>query len=160
MGLQTFTMTDPDPTKVTLPYPAQTRQANATINDIPTHITCISFADKIMITITQNGRLGQWVTVPLLADNPTSADPYFNLAQAADEDSLLPVARFQPRTLLGAGGDERETMGQLYASQIASLITTKNPEESRSLMLGLGLAKVDLSRDMFLEVLDLVTKVL
>lgn len=158
MGLQIYAMDDP--TKVTLPYPAQTRQATATINDIPTNITSISFADKIMITITQHGRLGQWLTVPLLADNPTSSDPHFNLAQTANEDSLLPVSRFQPRTLLGAGGNDRETMGQLYASQIASLITTKNPEESRSLVLGLGLAKVDLSRDTFLEVLDLVTKVL
>jgi len=159
MGLPVYDMDDP--TKVTLPYPAQTRQATATINAVPTHITSISFTDKIMITITQNGKLGQWLTVPLLADNPTSSDPHFNIAQNVDEgDSLLPVTRFQPRTLLGAGGTERETMGQLYASQIASLITTKNPEESRSLMLGLGLAKVDLSRDTFLEVLDLVTKVL
>ena len=149
-----------DPTKVTLPYPAQTRQATATINNVPTSITSIAFADKIMITITQNGRLGQWLTVPLQADNPTSTDPYFNLAQAAEEDSLLPMSRFQPRTLLGFGGGERETMGQLYASQIASLITTKSPEEGRSLMLGLGLAEVDLSRDTFLAILDLVTQVL
>lgn len=149
-----------DPTKIPLPYPAQTRQATATISNVPTHITSMSFADKVMITITQNGKLGQWLTVPLLADDPTSSDPHFNLAENMDGDSLLPVTRFQPRTLLGAGGTERETMGQLYASQIASLITTKNPEESRSLMLGLGLAKVDLSRDTFLEILDLVTKVL
>ena len=51
-------------------------------------------------------------------------------------------------------------MGLLYASQIASLITVKNREEGRALVLGLGLAKVDMSRDVFLEVLDLVTKVL
>ena len=158
MGLQTYTMDDP--TLVTIPYPAQTRQATATISGIPTSITSISFSDKIMITITQDGRLAQWLTVPLQADNPTSTDPHFNLAQAADEDSLLPVSRFQPRVLLGAGGTERETMGLLYASQIASLITVKNREESRALVLGLGLAKVDLSRDVFLEVLDLVTRVL
>ncbi|KAK5073331.1 hypothetical protein LTR24_010348 [Lithohypha guttulata] len=160
MGLQLYAMDDP--TKVTIPYPAQTRLATATINDVPTHITCISFADKIMLTITQNGKLSQWLTVPLQADNPTSADPHFNLARDmdGDSDSLLPVTRFQPRTLLGAGGTERETMGQLYASQIASLITAKNGEESRSLMLGLGLAKVDLSRDTFLEILDLITRVL
>ncbi|KAK5077034.1 hypothetical protein LTR51_002721 [Lithohypha guttulata] len=149
-----------DPTQVTLPYPAQTRQASATINDTLTNITSMSFSDKIMITITQNGRLGQWVSVPLLADNPTTSDPHFNLAQAGNEDSLLPVTRFQPRVLLGAGGNERETQAQLYASQVASLITTKDPSETRVLMLGLGLAKVDLSRETFLEILDLVTKVL
>ena len=57
------------------------------------------------------------------------------------DDALLPSTRFSPRTLLGAGGTDRETTGQLYASQIANAITTKSPEESRSLMLGLGLPK-------------------
>ena len=51
-------------------------------------------------------------------------------------------------------------MGQLYASQIAHVITTKNPEESRSLLLGLGLAKADQDRDVFLQILDLALKVI
>ena len=51
-------------------------------------------------------------------------------------------------------------MGQLYASQIAHAITTKNPEESRALMLGLGLAKMEQDRDVFLKVIDLVLQVL
>jgi proteasome assembly chaperone 3 len=51
-------------------------------------------------------------------------------------------------------------MGQLYASQIASAIATKTPDESRSLMLGLGFAKVDMDRDVFLQVIDLVLSVL
>lgn len=162
MGLQTYSMPDTDPTLVTLPYPAQTTTTTATISttNTPTTITRISFADKILITITQNGRLAQWLTVPLAADNPTTTDPHFGLTGTADEDSLLPVTRFQPRTLLGAGGGERETMGQLYASQIASLITTKDPGEGRVLMVGLGIARVDLSREGFLEVLDAVTRVL
>ncbi|KAK5949408.1 hypothetical protein OHC33_009581 [Knufia fluminis] len=151
-----------DPTLVTLPYPAQTTTTTTTLSNTntPTTITRISFADKILITITQNGRLAQWLTVPLAADNPTTTDPHFGLTGTADEDSLLPVTRFQPRTLLGAGGGERETMGQLYASQIASLITTKDPGEGRVLMVGLGIARVDLSREGFLEVLDAVTRVL
>lgn len=95
-----------------------------------------------------------------MADNPITSDPYFSLAQATNDDSLLPVTRFQPRILLGAGGNERETQAQLYASQIASLITTKEPGETRVLMLGLGLAKVDLGRETFLTILDLVTKVI
>jgi len=50
-------------------------------------------------------------------------------------------------------------MGQLYASQIASVITTKNPEETRTLVLGLGLGKeagVDADRETFLKIVDLV----
>ena len=99
------------------------------------------------------------VTVPLLSDNPTQADPYFQTINS-DDDALLPSTRFQPRTLLGAGTSDREMMGHLYASQIAHAITTKHPEESRTLMLGLGLAKADQDRDVFLQIIDLVLKVL
>ncbi|KAK6365629.1 hypothetical protein LTS17_011015 [Exophiala oligosperma] len=146
-------------TRVTLPFPAPTKQVTGKINGTKTDVMYMSFADKILITITQNGRLSQWVTVPLLSDNPTQTDPYFQTTRS-DEDSLLPSARFTPRVLLGAGGSDRETMGQVYASQIANAIVTKSPEESRSLMLGLGLAKVELDRDVFLQIIDLVLSVL
>ena len=76
------------------------------------------------------------------------------------EDALLPSARFTPRPLLGSGSGDRETMGQLYASQIASAITTKTPDEARTLTLGLGLAKADIDRDTFLQVIDLVLQCL
>jgi proteasome assembly chaperone 3 len=55
---------------------------------------------------------------------------------------------------------DREAMGQLYATQIAHAITTKAPAESRTLMLGLGLAKVETDRNVFLQIIDLVLKVL
>jgi len=54
-------------------------------------------------------------------------------------------------------------MGQLYASQIASAITTKNTEESRILVLGLGLGKeagVEADRETFLRVVELVLEVI
>jgi proteasome assembly chaperone 3 len=49
-------------------------------------------------------------------------------------------------------------LGHLYASQIANAITTKNPDEYRTLVLGLGLGKdaaVEMNRDVFFKVLDL-----
>ncbi|KAL6243710.1 hypothetical protein RBB50_009143 [Rhinocladiella similis] len=160
MGLpQDYSLSDMEDTKVTLPFPAPTKQVAGKINGIKTEVMYMSFADKILITITQNGRLSQWVTVPLLSDNPTQTDPYYQTIRS-DEDNLLPSARFTPRVLLGAGGPDRETMGQLYASQVANAIVTKSPEEGRSLMLGLGLAKVELERDVFLQIIDLVLSVL
>ncbi|KAI1623203.1 hypothetical protein EDD37DRAFT_461595 [Exophiala viscosa] len=160
MGLpQDYGPPDMDETTVTVPFPAPTKQVAGEINGVKTDVMYMSFSDKIMITITQNGKLSQWVSVPLLSDNPTQADPYFQTARSED-DSLLPSARFSPRVLLGAGGPDREALGQLYASQIANAIVTKSPEESRSLMLGLGLAKADLDRDVFLQVIDLVLSVL
>jgi hypothetical protein len=50
-----------DDTTVTVPYPAQTKQAAAEINGRKTDATSMLFSDKIMITITQDGRLAQWV---------------------------------------------------------------------------------------------------
>ena len=44
-----------------MPYPAKTRQAAGLVNGVPTDIMFMSFADKIMVTITQEGRLAQWV---------------------------------------------------------------------------------------------------
>lgn len=97
--------------------------------------------------------------MPLLSDNPTQSDPYFQTMRS-EEDALLPPTRLAPRTLLGAGTSEREMMGQLYASQIAHAITSKSREESRSLMLGLGLGKMEQDREVFLQIMDLVLKVL
>lgn len=51
-------------------------------------------------------------------------------------------------------------MGHLFASQIAHAITTKDPTETRSLMLGLGLAQAETEREVFLQVVDLVLSVL
>lgn len=42
-------------------YPAVTKQAAGLVNGICTDVKSILFADKIMITISQNGRLAQWV---------------------------------------------------------------------------------------------------
>lgn len=42
-------------------YPAVTKQAAGLVDGINTEITTMSFSDKIMITITQNGGLAQWV---------------------------------------------------------------------------------------------------
>ena len=166
--------------EATLPYPAQTKQTVGEINGVVTDVMSISFSDKIMVTITQAGRLAQWVTnyislwycpkltrplqihVPLSAENPTQADTPL-LLSSSTEDALLPSTRFTPRSLLGAGNPQREMMGQLYASQVASAITTKNAEESRTLVLGLGLGKeagVDADRETFLKVVELVLEVI
>jgi proteasome assembly chaperone 3 len=74
--------------------------------------------------------------------------------------SGLPSAHLTPKTLLGAGGDERETFGQLYATQIASHLSLRNPDDRRTLLLGLGLEKVETEREAFFDLLELVQKVL
>jgi hypothetical protein len=43
------------------PFPAQTKTASSVINGTETTATLMSFADKILITVTQQGRLAHWV---------------------------------------------------------------------------------------------------
>ena len=61
---------------------------------------------------------------------------------------------------MGAGGEQREMVGHLYASQVASTIATRNLEEKRTLLVGFGLHKVDLERETFFDLLELVQKVI
>ncbi|KAL8782550.1 MAG: hypothetical protein Q9213_005275 [Squamulea squamosa] len=149
----------PNPSSIpTTPYPATTRQATGYIDGTLTDVMCTSFSDRIMVTITQKGRLAQWIHVPLDVSNPSATDQY--LPSASADDSLLPMTHLTPKTLLGGSTQERETLGQLYAAQIASLIASKNPEEKRTVMVGLGLSKVEASREDFYDTLDLVRKCL
>jgi hypothetical protein len=50
-----------DDTHVNAPFPAPTRQVAGEVDGVKTDVMIMSFADKIMVVITQNGRLGQWV---------------------------------------------------------------------------------------------------
>ncbi|KAL8993420.1 MAG: hypothetical protein Q9188_007333 [Gyalolechia gomerana] len=140
------------------PYPATTKQAAGHIDGVLTHITSTSFSDKIMVTITQDGRLAQWIHVPLDVSNPTATDQYLPLTTS--EDSLLPMTHLTPKTLLGGSNQERETLGQLYAAQIASIIAAKDPHEKRSVTVGLGLNKFEASREVFYDTVDLVRRCL
>lgn len=79
---------------------------------------------------------------------------------ALPNNSLLPLTHLTPRTLLGGGGDERESSGQLYAVQIASHLARRNPEEQRTLLVGLGIAKPKPDRESFFDLIELVQKVL
>lgn len=139
-------------------YPAITKQAAGTIDSVQTDVTSTSFSDKIMITITQGGRLAQWIHVPLDSPNPNFADQY--MPSGNDGDALLPMAHLSPKTLLGGSTSERETVGQLYATQIASAIITRNPDEKRTVLVGLGLSKFEARREVFYDTVDLVMRCL
>ncbi len=96
------------------------------------------------------------VQIPLNSASPT----HFDTAFPSGGGDMLPLNHLTPKTLLGAGGEQRETMGHLYASQIASTIFTKNPEETRTILIGFGLEKVELERETFFDLLELVQKVI
>lgn len=95
--------------------------------------------------------------MPLSAPSPALVD--MSLPRA--ELSLLPSIHLEPKTLLGGGGEDRETVGQLYAAQVASHLALRNPDDRRTLVLGLGMRKFDSeNREGFFDVIELVLKAL
>ncbi|KAK8058674.1 hypothetical protein PG994_009122 [Apiospora phragmitis] len=136
------------------PFPARSKRANGLIDGMETEAMVMNFADKIMVTLSQEGRLSQWIQVPLLAPTPAAAE------MSLPNPSLLPLTHLTPRTLLGGGGEQRESSGQLYAAQIASHIARKNPEEGRTLLVGLGLQKPTPNRESFFDLIELIQKIL
>lgn len=73
---------------------------------------------------------------------------------------LLPSTHLTPKTILGGGGEDRETLGQLYAAQIASQMSLRAPEDRRTLVLGLGLESAETEREAFYDLLELAQRVL
>ena len=97
------------------------------------------------------------IQVPMESANPARGENY--LPSSLDDD-MLPSAGLTAITLLGGATSERETMGQLYATQIASVIAAKNPEERRSVLVGFGFTKPQPGREQFFDLMDLVSKCL
>jgi len=74
----------------------------------------------------------------------------------ASSDELLPLPQLTPRMLLGGADSDREALGQLYASQIASAIVMRNKDEHRSVLLGLGFQDKEHDRQSFIDILELI----
>lgn len=100
--------------------------------------------------------IDQKIQVSLSAPSPASVD----MALPGAGLSALPSTHLTPKTLVGVGGEGRETLGHLYASQIASHLTLRDPNEKRTLLLGLGFDKVENSGEAFYDLLGLVLQVL
>ncbi|KYK61557.1 hypothetical protein DCS_02699 [Drechmeria coniospora] len=155
-------------------FPVPSRHASGLVNGITTDVTSLSFSDKILVTISQEGRLSQWVRHSVLFALATrrEADMEFQVPLTGSSGGivdmtlpslnhgLLPSTHLTPRTLVGGGGDDRETFGQLYAAQIASRLSLKSPDDRRILVLGLGLAKFETEREAFFDLFELAQKVL
>lgn len=136
------------------PYPAKSQTTSGVVGGIATEVSSTSYSDRILVTISQEGRLSQWVQVPLASSAAGISD------MAMPSNGHLPAAHLTPRTLLGGGGEERETNGQLYAAQIANHLLLRYPNESRLLVVGFGLAEISKEREAFFDLFELVQTVL
>ncbi|KAJ4168014.1 hypothetical protein NW754_011828 [Fusarium falciforme] len=132
-------------------FPSRSREASGLVNGVATEVTSTNFSDKILLTISQEGRLSQWIQVPLTG----SSAGVVEMTLPSMNKGLLPSTHLTPTTLLGGGGEERETLGQLYAAQLASHLSLRSPDDRRILVVGLGLAKTDLERKLSLIFLSL-----
>ncbi|EJP68695.1 uncharacterized protein BBA_02697 [Beauveria bassiana ARSEF 2860] len=137
-------------------YPARSQKVNGVVNGTPTEVMSTSYSDRILVTVSQEGRLSQWVQVPLTPSAAGSVD----MTLPAASHGLLPSTHLTPTTLLGGGGEERETIGQLYAAQIASFLSLRYPDDRRTLVVGFGLKTIDKEREAFFDLFELARKVL
>jgi proteasome assembly chaperone 3 len=94
--------------------------------------------------------------VPLEGANPSRGENFL----PPSNDDMLPLPQLTARTLLGGATPERETTGQLYAVQLASAIATKNPDETRTVMVGMGLTNPEPSREQFFDLMELAVQCL
>ncbi|KAJ5669304.1 hypothetical protein N7462_010374 [Penicillium macrosclerotiorum] len=137
-----------------LPYPATTNQVAGMVNGVLTDVMVMNFSDRIMVTISQQGRLAHWLHVPLGNENP-GTDGMHTFA-AGGENNLLPLSGLTATSLLGGYASGQDTVGQLLACQIATAIATRSPAEKRLLVVGLGLGNTGSDRDSFFSIIDLV----
>jgi len=133
-------------------YPAATQTVSATIAGVDTTVTRIYFSDKILVTVSQAGRLNHWVHVPLLNQAPSDSS-YLNASVDLDEErpdsTLLPLTNLTATTVFGGTKPEFEVLGQTLATTLASAMLMRTPEESRMLVLGVGLERADSGREGF-----------
>ena len=169
-------------------FPAPTRTASALIDGFTTDAMMINFTDKLLFTICQNGRLAHWVCFPFYKyinvymyfllnmqtasqvhvplDSHTLDHPSIPRANATydnntDENTdMMPMTHITATTILGGTIPELDTMGQLCATQIASAVLTKNPEERRTVVVGLGLQRATTSRNEYFDLVELAMKCL
>ncbi|KAF2443603.1 hypothetical protein P171DRAFT_473838 [Karstenula rhodostoma CBS 690.94] len=147
---------------VSAPFPAPSKTRTTTIAGHPTTATTLYFADKILITITQNGRLAHWVHVPL--DVSATDSSLASLSHEYDSDAppsdLLPMHQLTATTILGGTLPDLDVLAQTLATNIASAIKTRNERELRTVVLGTGLDRSMKGRAEFSDLVGLVLDVL
>ena len=138
------------------PFPAKSKTSTGIANNTPTTVSTLTFTDKLLLTISQAGRLTHWVHVPLATASADPMNPGHYLPLDS-ENALLPRHDLTATTVLGGTKREDEVVGQTLATTIASAILMKRPGEQRLLVVGLGLENAStMGRSGFEEIVGLV----
>ncbi|RIA96319.1 hypothetical protein C1645_815485 [Glomus cerebriforme] len=105
-------------------FPLKTRQTARLLNGIHTEVLVTGFRDKILVIITQYGKIGSLVYVTVDSHLPTPL-------------SVTSSTTTDVKFLLGSASP----LYQLYASHIATVIATENSGDGRAVVVGLALMK-------------------
>ncbi|KAI9799448.1 MAG: hypothetical protein M1825_004548 [Sarcosagium campestre] len=158
-------------------FPALTKQAHGTICGVSTEATSFYFSDKILMTVCQGGKLSQWIHVPTDTADPATSTEHRLLPTVGDDpgldfedgensneiDGLLPLPYLTPKTILGGSTSERSTVGRLLAAHAATMMIARDADETRLVVLGLGLEmgtpEGGIEREGFFDLLELMLRV-
>ncbi|RMY53746.1 hypothetical protein D0865_05090 [Hortaea werneckii] len=141
------------------PFPASSKTSSGVANGRLTTVSCLSFADRLLITISQSGKFSHWVHVPFAtaASDPMNPGFSFTNSGTGPENDLLPRSDLTATTVLGGTKREEEVIGQTLGTTVASAVLMKRPSEERLLVLGLGLEEAaSMNRTVFEEIVGLV----
>ncbi|KAG1754659.1 hypothetical protein EDB19DRAFT_1626090 [Suillus lakei] len=117
------------------------------LEGVPTEIMVQGFADRILVLVTQMGKVGNLIQASIPATTPLLS------AHDLDEDSdslttglPVPPAAIQLTPLLGGASSEHlQTLHSLYAAQIATIIWVEEAKrmavDRRSVVVGIALQR-------------------
>jgi len=143
-------------------------QTSAEIASVPTNVLLQSYADRVLVLVTQLGKVGALIQASLPSGNislvnqpddeeqpPAEASPYPPLPPPPPSITLTP--------LLGATGDQ--PLLSLYAAQIATLVWSSEADAlagaARPVVVGLALKGGEREdREVFHGIMKLVREVL
>ncbi|KAL7283601.1 hypothetical protein ACG7TL_003036 [Trametes sanguinea] len=117
------------------------------VDGVHTDVLLQAFADRIMVLVTQLGKVGSLIEATIPATMPLLPPPPPDPEHPNEHPLPDPPASIQLTPLLGSAPTERiQTLHSLYASQIATLVWTLEQAsvldaDRRPVIVGIALAK-------------------
>ncbi|KAI0807749.1 hypothetical protein C8Q74DRAFT_1363221 [Fomes fomentarius] len=117
------------------------------IEGVQTDVLLQSFVDRILVLITQLGKVGSLIQATIPSTMPLLPPPPPDPSQLNVIPLPVPPPSLQLTPLLGSAPSERiQTLHNLYASQIATLVWTLEgasvlEADRRAVVVGIALAK-------------------
>jgi len=123
------------------------------LNGTPTDIVFQIFADRILVLVTQIGKIGTLIQASIPSTIPLLPAPPPDPSEPQVQPLPLPPAAIQLTPLFGSAQSEHmQTLHSLYAAQIATIVWTAESEGPlevvrRNMVVGIALRKSDGTSD-------------